>query len=134
MKATTDFKQVIQDHLNKTAKKDKLFAETLKKENKNIDDCINYILNTVQKSGMNGFADDEIFNMAKHYYDEDDIKPGDKINAKVVINQTVELTKDDMAKAKEEAMAKAIEEAKEKLTKKRTVKKETPSTDQPTLF
>jgi len=88
MKVTEQFKIVIQNHLNSLAEKDQLFAKTLKKENKNIDDCINYILNQVQKSGCNGFADEEIFNMAIHYYDEDDIKAGKVSVQKIVINHT----------------------------------------------
>lgn len=89
MKSTDNFKKVINDHLQGLAAKDKLFAETLKKPNKNIDDCINYILNEVQKSGCHGFADEEIFGMAVHYYDEDDLKPGKKVNAKVVVNHSI---------------------------------------------
>lgn len=88
MKGTEQFKIVIQNHLNSLSEKDQLFAKTLKKENKNIDDCINYILNQVQKSGCNGFADEEIYQMAVHYYDEDDIIVGKPINAKVVVNHT----------------------------------------------
>ncbi|MBP9481471.1 MAG: hypothetical protein KBF15_08460, partial [Parabacteroides sp.] len=38
------------------------------KPEKNIDDCVTYILNEVKKSGCNGFADDEIYSMAVHYY------------------------------------------------------------------
>lgn len=51
MKATDNFKKAIENHLNQLAEKDSLFAETLKKENKNIDDCCTYILNQVQESG-----------------------------------------------------------------------------------
>lgn len=74
MNGTENFKSVIQNYLNQVATKDSLFAKNLSKENKNIDECINYILSEVQKSKCNAFADDEIFNMAIHYYDEDDIK------------------------------------------------------------
>ena len=47
MKGTEQFKTIIQNHLNELAEKDSLFAKTLKKENKNIDECINYILGEV---------------------------------------------------------------------------------------
>lgn len=112
MKSTENFKQVISKHLEGVAANDPLFAETLKKPNKNIDDCINYILNTVQKSGCNGFDDSEIFNMAIHYYDEDDIGVKSNVNCKVVVNHTVELTEEDKALAKDKAMQLVIEEAK----------------------
>ncbi|MDR2223529.1 MAG: PcfK-like family protein [Flavobacteriaceae bacterium] len=84
MEASNDFKEVIKNYLDNLAKQDTLFAETYMKENKNIDDCITYILNQVKSSGCNAFTDDEIFNMAVHYYDEDNIKVGKKINAKVI--------------------------------------------------
>ncbi|RRJ91550.1 PcfK-like protein [Paenimyroides tangerinum] len=88
MKGSNYFKNVIQDYLNSQAEKDELFAKSLSKENKNIDDCINYILNQVQASGCNGFADEEVFQMAMHYYDEDDLKIGKPINARVVVNHS----------------------------------------------
>jgi len=88
MKGSNYFKNVIQDYLNSQAKKDELFAKSLTKENKNIDDCITYILNQVKASGCNGFADEEVFQMAMHYYDEDDLKIGKPINARVVVNHS----------------------------------------------
>lgn len=93
MKATNSFKTVIKNHLNTIASDDSLFAKTLSKKSKNIDDCITYILNKVKASGCNGFADEEIFNMAIHYYDEDDIKVGKPISAKVVVNHSSEKPK-----------------------------------------
>ncbi|WP_313374300.1 PcfK-like family protein [Chishuiella sp.] len=88
MKGTDNFKKVIQKQLFIIAGKDELFAKSLLKENKNIDDCITYILNQVKESGCNGFADDEIFNMAIHYYDEENINIGKPISGQVVVNQT----------------------------------------------
>jgi hypothetical protein len=135
MKSTDSFKQVIQNHLNQAAEKDSLFAETLKKENKNIDDCITYILNTVQKSGCNGFADDEIFGMAKHYYDEDVIEVGKPIKTKVVVNHKVEITEQDQEKAKKEAIEKLVEEEKQRILKKQSKpKKTTVINNTPSLF
>lgn len=90
MKASPQFKEVIQNYLNEYAKQDSLFAKSLEKENKNIDDCITYIFNQVKASGCNGFADEEIYNMAIHYYDEDDLKVGKPISGKVVVNHSIE--------------------------------------------
>lgn len=82
------FEATIQGHLNLIASKDSLFAESLKKANKNIKECVNYIYDTVRKSGRIGFNDDEIFNMAIHYYDEDDIKDIKPMKCQVVVNHT----------------------------------------------
>jgi hypothetical protein len=116
-KGTETFKKTIQDYLNKRAEQDSLFAETLKKENKNIDECVNYILSEVRKSGCNGFADEEIFGMAVHYYDEDDIKAGTFKSMKVIVNHHVELSEEDKKQAKSQAMQEAISEAKEEAKK-----------------
>lgn len=138
MKGTKDFKNVIQKHLEERAVSDPLFAEIFKKENKNIDDCINYILNTVQKSGCNGFSDDEIFGMAVHYYDEDDIKSGKKVDATVVVNHSIEITEEEKEAAKQKALDKVVAEEAEKLKKKQVpktpAKKTVSRLPEPSLF
>lgn len=121
MKVSGTFKEVIQEYLNKRAEQDTVFAEKLK--NKKIDDCITYILNQVQKSGINGFADEEIFGMAVHFFDEPKLKPGSKINAKVIINQSVELTPKEIEEARIQAKAKLVEEEMERLRKPKKAKK-----------
>lgn len=93
MKSTEYFKKIIQLYLEAQAINDPLFAPVLAKDNKNIDDCITYILNQVKASGCNGFADEEIFGMAMHYYQEDDVKPGKSIDAKVIVNHSSEPNK-----------------------------------------
>lgn len=120
MKPTDAFKTTIQAHLNTVATNDELFAQMLKKEGKNIDDCITYILNTVQKSGCNGFADDEIYNMAIHYYDEDNIEVGKAISGKVVVNHHVEITEEEKAEIKQKAINDVLAEEKQKLTQKKS--------------
>lgn len=90
METTTDpFKETILNHLQEMANKDELFAKTFSKAYKNIDDCATYILNEVKKSGRIGFADDEIFNMAIHYYDEETVEVGKPITAKVIVNRVL---------------------------------------------
>lgn len=113
-----------------------MFAESYKKPNKNIDDCITYILNTVKSSGCVGFTDAEIFGMAVHYYDEDDIKVGEKINCDVVVNHKVELTEQELADARTKAMEQAQKEAYEALTKRKQSKpkKTEVVSEQPSLF
>lgn len=88
METTTDpFKEAILNHLQEMANIDELFAKTFSKPYKNIDDCATYILNEVKKSQRQGFADEEIFNMAIHYYDEETVEVGKPLSAKVVINR-----------------------------------------------
>lgn len=95
MKPSPVFKQVFQNYLVEYAKSDSLFAANYLKSNKSLDDCITYILNTIQKSGYNCLTDDEVYNMAIHYYDEDTIEVGKPVSCKVVVNQHVELTEEE---------------------------------------
>ena len=74
MKGTEQFTRTIAEYLNGRAMTDPLFAPNLQKLHKNIEECILYILSEVQRSGCNGFADEEIYSMAVHYYDEDDVE------------------------------------------------------------
>lgn len=111
MKTTSQFKETILEYLENRAQTDILFAESYHKEGKNIDDCITYILNTVQKSECAGFTDDEVYSMAMHYYDEDIIDIGKAVDCRIVINHTVELTDEEIAQAREDAIRKVREDA-----------------------
>ena len=138
MKGTEHFKNVIQNYLDERAQYDELFAENYRKKDKDMDSCIQYILNTVKQSGCNGFADDEIYSMAVHFFDEDNIDIGSPINAHVVavVNQVVELTAEEKAQAHREAMQRAPEDPYPKITQP-TKKKEKTTVDttlQPSLF
>ena len=68
-------KDAIKAYLDKRAKEDRLFAASYAKPNKSIDECFDYIIGEVRKKGtMVYMSDEEVFGMAVHYYDEDDIK------------------------------------------------------------
>ena len=132
-KVSDPFRNVVLTELTKRAANDPLFAITFQKENKNIGDCITYILNTVQQSGISGFTDDEIFGMATHYYDQDEIEAGKEMKCKVIVNHTVQLTPQEISEAKQEARDKVISEEINRLHKKPEVKKQVESIT-PTLF
>ena len=134
MKGTKDFKATIQAYLEERAKTDELFAVSYAKAGKNIDDCITYILNEVRRSGCNGFNDDEIYSMALHYYDEDDIKVGSKISCQVVVNHTVELTDEEKAEARKAAILRFQQEQMDAMKRPKKAKQVTTSISQPTLF
>lgn len=135
MKSTDAFKETIKSYLDNRAVNDELFAELYANEKKNIDDCCTYILNEVQKSGCNGFADDEIYSMAIHYYDEENIEVGKPVNAKVVVNHTVELTPEELRQAKEKAIEQVIAKETERMqTKAPASKKAKQQVQAPSLF
>lgn len=78
-------KQVIQSYLEERAKRDPLFATSYAKPNKKIDECYDYIISQAKKRGGSVvcMSDDEVFGLAVHYYDEDDIKVSKQNNYKV---------------------------------------------------
>lgn len=134
MKATNHFKNTIKAYLDQRADDDVLFSFQYTKPEKNIDDCITYILNTVKQSGCNGFADDEIYSMAVHYYDEDNIEVGKPMNGQVVVNHVVVLTEEEKEQARQDAIQKAQEEAYNKLKQPIKKAKKVALNPQPSLF
>ena len=107
MNGTDHFKRTIQAYLDSRAAEDKLFAASYHKANKNIDECFDYIIGEVRKKGTQVYMTDaEVFGLAIHYYDEDDIKinklPKEtKVSASA---QVAELSEEDRAKAYEQAV------------------------------
>lgn len=119
MKGTEHFKRTIQVFLEQRAAEDERFAVNYRNSAKNINDCITYILNYVQKSGCAGFSDDEIFGQAVHFYDEINIEVGKPIDCKVVINHHIELTEEEKAEARRQAVKRAEDEAYAKMKQQR---------------
>jgi len=117
MKTSNAFKETIKNYLDKRASEDELFAVTYKKETKNLDECCNYVMKCAKDGACNGYSDEEVFGWAVHYYDEDDIKDIKPVSGKAIVNHTVELTEEDKAEAKAEAMKQVIAEAKEEAKK-----------------
>ena len=134
MKGSNHFKNTIKAYLDQRAEQDVLFSFQYSKPEKNIDDCVTYILNEVKKSGCNGFADDEIYSMAVHYYDEDNIEVGKPMNAHVVVNHVVELTAEEKEQARKDAIQKAQDEAYKKMTQPVKRAKKVALNPQPSLF
>lgn len=139
MKGTMAFQDTIRTYLDNMAMSDALFAVKYANPSKSMDDCVTYILNQVQKSGCNGFADDEIFGMAVHYWEENEIEVGNPLtNCKVVVNHAVELTEEEKEKARQDAMNRLRDEEMAKMRKpiqpKKTTDKKQATEVQPSLF
>ena len=134
--AQDHFKTVIEEALKNKAISDPIFQEKLNQENKNIDDCLKYILNTVQESGRKGFTDNEIFGMAFHYYDEKDIEPGSdkEFNYKVVINKEIQLSDEEISKIKQDAIDKVLNDEIKRIHKPKVSKPKQTLPEQQSLF
>ena len=138
MSGTEQFTRTIAEYLNLRAATDPLFAPNLAKPHKNIEDCVTYILKQVQQSGCSGFEDDEIYSMAVHYYDEDDLEVGSRVACHVVVNHTLVLTEEEKAEARKQAIQQYQAQELRRLQEPKRVKAKA-STDseqvpQPSLF
>ena len=90
--------------MEQRAAEDELFAKNYRNPAKTIDDCITYVLNYVKRSGCNGFTDGEIYGQVMHYYDENEIEVGEPLQCQVVVNHMVELTAEEKAEARQNAI------------------------------
>lgn len=124
--ATENFVKVIGEYIEREKQADPLFAKCVDEQpQKTIEGCVNYILKTVRESKIAGWTDDEIYGMAKHFYDEKNITdPGKMKGARVVVNHAVELTDEEKAQAKADALAKFQAEEREKIERREAAKKE----------
>ena len=125
MKGTEHFKRTIKEYLDGQARTDELFAVSYAKENKNLHDCITFILNQVKASGCCGMTDDEVWSLAIHYYDEDNIDVGKPISCGVVVNHKVELTEEEKAQARKDALKAYQEEEMRKIQQRHSRPKPT---------
>ena len=102
-----------------------------------MEECVTFILNEVKKSGCCGFTDAEVYGMATHYYDEEEIEVGKPINCQVVVNHTVELTAEEKEQARQDAINKLRDEEMAKMRKptqpRKTAEKKN-QVEQPSLF
>lgn len=137
MKATEHFKQTIKAYLDERAKNDELFAVSYAKENKNMDDCVTFILNQVKRSKCMGLTDEEVYSLAVHFFDEEDIEIGNPIACNVIVNHTVELTEEEKAQARQEALkeyqAEQLRKMQKRANKSKTPKAQ-PEITTPSLF
>ena len=134
------FKEAIKSYLDERAGTDELFAKSYAKENKNLDECCSYIMGEARKRGNAvAMSDTEVFGLAVHYYDEDDIKvnklPAAARAVASASSQSVKLTEEDKKKAREEAIKRLTEEQYVLLKKKPLRgKKEAMEVQQMSLF
>lgn len=87
------------------AESDNLFAIRYADPSKSLSECCQFILNEVKRQGVSVMTNDEVFSLATHYWDGDCTAEeiGKPINCKVVISKD-QLTEEDKATLKEQAM------------------------------
>lgn len=104
------FKDAIKSYLVRRAGQDELFAKTYAKEGKTLEECCNYIIGEARKRGNAvAMTDDEVFGLAVHYYDEDDIKINRVSMSRKTEDVKVTLSAEEMEEARKEARQRAID-------------------------
>ncbi len=136
-KGTRAFNDTIKAYLEERAENDALFAVRFANPKKSVEECVTFILNEVKKSGCCGFTDAEVYGMATHYYDEDEIEVGNPIKCQVVVNHMVELTEEEREQARQDAINKLRDEEIKKMrkpTQPRKTAENKNQVEQPSLF
>ena len=105
MKSSENFIEAIRQYLDSRAASDNLFAIRYASPSKSVAECCQYILNEVKRQGVAVLTNDEVYSLAMHYWDGDCTAEeiGKPINCKVVISKD-QLTDEDKAQLKEQAM------------------------------
>jgi hypothetical protein len=141
-------KDIIKKYLDERAAQDPQFAISYAKPNKNLDECVQYIISQARKqiTGTSGYVkNEEVFGWAVHYYDEDNLKftkvsgsatPASSASRVSAAADKVELTAEEKERAHKIAMERAIEEQRKKMTerKAKAKKDEAPQPEQMSLF
>lgn len=127
-KPTNEFQEVIKNYLEEFAKSDAHFAERYALEEKTLSECEKYIMGEVRSktTGPNAvMSDDEVYQMARHYYLEDNIKvnPVQATATPATKKESIKLSSKDKEQLKVEAekeyKRQCIEELKAKEQKKK---------------
>ena len=144
MSKLNPFQQSIKSYLDQRAQEDELFAVSYAKEKKSIEECEKFIISEVQKSKRSAYTPDEVFGLAVHYYDEDDIKNIKAISCKVVVpsssssssssSPVVELTEADKEQARLNAIEQLQKEEAIKMKARQQRKKPVDNSQQLSLF
>lgn len=88
------FEKTIEKYLQEKAVNDTLFAVKFAKENKNLQECCSFIVSEVRKKNEKNsrvvcMTDEEVYGLAVHYYDEDDIQISDEMEGVNVVSSDV---------------------------------------------
>lgn len=123
MKSSENFIEAIRNYLDSRAESDNLFAIRYADPSKSLSECCQFILNEVKRQGVSVLTNDEVYSLATHYWDGDCTAEeiGNPINCKVVISKD-QLTEEDKAILKEQAMEQYKQEQLRQIRRENTPK------------
>lgn len=86
--SSSNFENVIKNYLDNFAKEDNSFNVKYSNPKKNIKECCNFIISEVYKRKVNALTSEEVFGLALHYYDEEEVSI-QNVNANVVCTEGI---------------------------------------------
>lgn len=123
---TKHFVRRIQQWLDEEMQRDPLFAETVKsKPQKTVQGACNYVLKIARDTGQCGWDDSEVYQLVRHFYDEDDINdPGSQDPSKIIVSGHVNLTAEEKELAFEQAKLEYKKQLEQKAIEEEQARKE----------
>ena len=79
------------------------FAIKMANPSKSMEGAVNYLCGQIQKNGLCCVDDATVMNILVHYFDENEIEEGGKVNCNIVVSKP-ELSDEDKAELKEQAL------------------------------
>ena len=134
MKSTQAFQDCIRQYLDNRAENDELFAVKYANPSKTIEQCAQYVMQEVKRMGVCGLADEDVWSLCVHFYEEPEVEVGNVSNCRVVVNHVVELTDEEKAEARQKAIDQLQREEMDRLRRKAERPKAQPQQAQPSLF
>lgn len=137
--SVTNFQLAIKNYLDELAMIDQEFAEKYNLPEKSIEQCCAFIISEMKKSALNGAmcaTDDEVYGIAVHYYLENEIKIDSCSvgSVNVVSNQYIDLTEEEKAEARQNAIREFQKEELQKLRSRKKIVEKKEKQCQPSLF
>lgn len=103
-KGSDPFRRTLERFIAAKADKDSEFSSKVNNPDKNLDDCIVYILNTIHKRGFCAFNNDEVYSLATLYYEDENAKGGKPSYGRVeIFSDEFQLTPEEIAELKQKA-------------------------------
>lgn len=113
--------QVMQKMLQERCIAEPMFAIKMANPSKSMEGAVNYLCTQIQKSGLCVVDDTTVMNLLVHYFDENEIEDCGNVNCNIVVGKP-ELSAEDKANLKEQAMEQYKEEQLRELRRQSTAK------------
>ena len=99
MKSNDTAIAVMQQMLQERCIAEPSFAIKMANPSKSMEGAVNYLCSQIQKSGLCVVDDTTVMNLLVHYFDENEIEEGGKVNCNIVVGKP-ELSEEDKANLK----------------------------------